>query len=115
RARGVVALWSLANSRRVGGRWEPLGGLTNSALMGFWSATAVVALTFTAAWLTVRYRGSARWALDVVVSVPLVFPGIVLGITVLIQVLRMPFIPIYGTIWILVFAFLIRFMPYGMR
>ncbi len=72
-------------------------------------------LTFIAAWLVVRYRGAARWALDVLISVPLVFPGIVLGITLLIQFLRLPMIPIYGTIWILVFAFLIRFMPYGMR
>ena len=39
----------------------------------------------------------------------------VLGITILIQFLRLPMIPIYGTIWILVFAFLIRYMPYGMR
>jgi iron(III) transport system permease protein len=49
------------------------------------------------------------------ISVPLVFPGIVLGITLLIQFLWLPMVPIYGTIWILVFAFLIRFMPYGMR
>src|SRR5258705_8904576 len=49
------------------------------------------------------------------ISVPLVFPGIVLGITILIEFLRLRMIPIYGTIWILVFAFLIRFMPYGMR
>src|SRR5258705_3868134 len=49
------------------------------------------------------------------ISVPLVFPGIVLGITILIEFLALPMIPIYGTIWILVFAFLIRFMPYGMR
>jgi len=106
---------SLVNYRVVWGRPETLAGLTNSALIGFWSATAVVALTFAAAWLIVRYRGGARWALDALISLPLVFPGIVLGITILIEFLRMPFIPIYGTIWILVFAFLIRFMPYGMR
>jgi len=106
---------SLANYRSVWGRPETLSGLTNSALIGFWSATVVVALTFTAAWLIIRYRSGARWALDVLISVPLVFPGIVLGITILIEFLRLPFIPIYGTIWILVFAFLIRFMPYGMR
>src|SRR5205085_9527682 len=65
--------------------------------------------------LVVRNGGAARWALDFLISVPLVFPGIVLGITLLIQFLRLPMIPIYGTIWILVFAFLIRYMPYGMR
>jgi iron(III) transport system permease protein len=75
----------------------------------------VVALTFAAAWLIIRMRSKFRFALDALISVPLVFPGIVLGITILIEFLRLPFIPIYGTIWILVFAFLIRFMPYGMR
>ena len=106
---------SLANYRTVWGRPETLTGLTNSALIGFWSATVVVALTFAAAWLIIRVRSRARFALDAMISVPLVFPGIVLGITILIEFLRLPFIPIYGTIWILVFAFLIRFMPYGMR
>jgi iron(III) transport system permease protein len=106
---------SLANYRSVWGRPETLSGLANSALVGFWSATVVIALTFAAAWLIIRYRSGARLALDVLISVPLVFPGIVLGITILIQFLWLPMIPIYGTIWILVFAFLIRFMPYGMR
>jgi iron(III) transport system permease protein len=106
---------SLANYQAVWGRPETLAGLTNSALIAFWSASAVVALTFAAAWLIVRARSRLGLALDALISVPLVFPGIVLGITVLIQFLHLPFIPIYGTIWILVFAFLIRFMPYGMR
>jgi iron(III) transport system permease protein len=110
-----VATFSLANYRAVWGRSETIAGLGNSALIGICSATLVVALTFFAAWLVVRHRGIAGWALDVLISVPLVFPGIVLGITLLIQFLWLPMIPIYGTIWILVFAFLIRFMPYGMR
>jgi len=48
-------------------------------------------------------------------SLPLVLPGIVLGIAILIEFLHVRFIPIYGTVWILVFAFLIKYMPYGMR
>ena len=110
-----VATFSLANYHSVWARSDTMVAFSNSALIGLWSATLVVALTFIAAWLIVRYRGAARWALDFVISVPLVFPGIVLGITVLIQFLHLPWIPIYGTMWILVFAFLIRFMPYGMR
>jgi iron(III) transport system permease protein len=110
-----VATFSLTNYRSVWGHSDTLAGFRNSALIGFWSATLVVGLTFIAAWLVVRNRGAARWALDFLISVPLVFPGIVLGITLLIQFLWLPMIPIYGTVWILVFAFLIRFMPYGMR
>jgi iron(III) transport system permease protein len=107
--------FSLANYRLVWGRSETVGGLANSALIGICSATLVVGLTFFAAWLVVRHRGAAGWAVDFLISLPLVFPGIVLGITLLIQFLWFPIIPIYGTIWILVFAYLIRFMPYGMR
>jgi iron(III) transport system permease protein len=110
-----LAGMSLANYQAVWSRPETINGLANSALIGLWSATAVVALTFAAAWLIIRVRSRLRFALDALISVPLVFPGIVLGITILIQFLRLPLIPIYGTIWILVFAFLIRFMPYGMR
>jgi iron(III) transport system permease protein len=110
-----IASFSLANYRSVWSRTETINGLANSALIGLASASIVVVLTFIAAWLTVRQRGKARWTLDFLISVPLVFPGIVLGITILIQFLHLPMIPIYGTIWILVFAFLIRFMPYGMR
>ena len=67
------------------------------------------------AWVVVRRKEKARWGIDVLCSMPLVFPGIVLGIAILVQFLNMRFIPIYGTIWILVFAFLVRFLPYGMR
>jgi iron(III) transport system permease protein len=56
-----------------------------------------------------------RWLLDALATLPLVLPGIVLGTAVLVEFLQAPIIPIYGTIWIMVFAFLIRFMPYGMR
>ena len=88
-----VATFSLANYRSVWGRSDTLAGFRNSALIGFWSATLVVGLTFIAAWLVVRNRGAARWALDFLISVPLVFPGIVLGITLLIQFLWLPMIP----------------------
>src|SRR5262249_41320377 len=100
--------------RVVWGRPETLTGLSNSALIGFWSASAVVALTFAAAWLVVRVRSALRVALDALISVPLVFPGIVLGITVLIQFLRLPVILMHGPVCVPGFAFLIRFRPYGM-
>jgi iron(III) transport system permease protein len=112
---GDVARFTLVHYRTVWGRPDALEGLSNSAQVAFWSASAAVCLTFVAAWLVVRGKSALRFVLDALVSAPLVFPGIVLGITLLIQFLRLPFIPIYGTIWILVVAFLIKFMPYGMR
>ena len=79
-------------------------------------AAALVSLgAFALAWIVVRGRTRARFVIDAISSAPLVFPGIVLGFAVLQQFLALRWLPIYGTHWILVFAFLIRFMPYGLR
>ena len=104
--KNYVALWF---------REDTHAGLTNSLIVGAISATVVALLTLLMSWVVVRRKEKARWGIDVLCSLPLVFPGIVLGIAILVQFLNMRFIPIYGTIWILVFAFLVRFLPYGMR
>ena len=53
-----LATFSLAElSVRLGTTRTRLAGLRNSALIGFWSATLVVGLTFVAAWLVVRQSG----------------------------------------------------------
>jgi iron(III) transport system permease protein len=90
-------------------------GLWNGAVVACLASTAVTAFTFIIAWVVVRRRERSRFLLDVLGSLPLVLPGIVLGTAVLIEFLQASFIPIYGTIWIMVFAFLIRFTPYGIR
>jgi iron(III) transport system permease protein len=46
--------------------------------------------------------------------VPLVVPGVVLGLALLVFYLRVP-LPVYGTLWILLIAYCTRFMPYGLR
>src|SRR5436853_111981 len=57
---------------------------------------------------------SGAGLLDQLATVPLVFPGIVLGVAMMEISLRSP-IPLYGTLWVIMLAFLIRYMPYGMR
>lgn len=86
----------------------------NSLVVSLTSATAVVLVTFVAAWLVVRTNISQRWALDQLATVPLVFPGLVMGVAILKMYLTLP-VPIYGTVWIMVFAFLVRYLPYGIR
>src|SRR5450756_2512972 len=52
--------------------------------------------------------------LDNVASLPMVFPGIVLGLSIMIFYLNVD-IGIYGTIWIMFIAYVTRFLPYGLR
>jgi iron(III) transport system permease protein len=112
---GDLNRMSLANYAAVATRDDTVSGLWNSLLVGTASASAVAAGTLVMGWVVVRRREAARWLLDVVVSLPLVFPGIVLGIAVLVEFLHLRFIPVYGTLWIVIFALGLKFLPYGMR
>ena len=60
------------------------------------------------------HQDPGRWLLDNLASLPLVFPGLVLGLAIMICYLYVD-IGIYGTIWIMLIAYVTRFMPYGMR
>ena len=88
--------------------------IKNSILLGLGSASAVMALTLLASWLLVRTKMRGRWLLDILTTLPLLFPGIVMGLAILRFYLFVP-IPVYGTLWILLIAFVTRYIPYGIR
>jgi iron(III) transport system permease protein len=88
--------------------------LINSLVLSLGSATIVMFATSIIAWITVRTKLRGRWVLDNLASLPLIFPGIVMGVALIWVYLTLP-IPIYGTIWILLVAYVTRYLPYGMR
>ena len=65
-------------------------------------------------WIVVRTKLPGRWLIDNLASLPLVFPGLVLGLAIMTCYLILP-IGVYGTIWIMLIAYVTRFLPYGMR
>jgi iron(III) transport system permease protein len=86
----------------------------NSATLGVLSATIVVALTAVIAWVTIRTKLPGRGVLDFLAFVPITIPGIVLGIALIWVYFTVP-LRIYGTIWILLVAYVTRYLPYGIR
>jgi len=64
--------------------------------------------------MVVKTKIRGRWLLDNIASLPLVFPGIVLGLAIMIFYLNVD-VGVYGTIWIMYVAYITRFMPYGLR
>src|SRR5205085_11839636 len=63
--------------------------MINTLLVAVATATIAVALTFVGAWLAVR-RMPGGWIVDRLATIPLVFPGLVLGIAVMQVFLRIP-------------------------
>jgi iron(III) transport system permease protein len=86
----------------------------NSLLLSLGSATLIMLATSVLCWIVVRTKLPGRWLIDNLASLPLVFPGLVLGLAIMTCYLILP-IGVYGTIWIMLIAYVTRFLPYGMR
>jgi iron(III) transport system permease protein len=85
----------------------------NSLTVAAGAATAIMLITLLAGWIAAR-NGPGGRILDQLATLSLVFPGICLGVAVMEVYLRVP-LPIYGSLWIIAIAYVIRYMPYGMR
>jgi iron(III) transport system permease protein len=88
--------------------------VVNSLLLAFGSATVIMLVTSVICWIVVKTKLPGRWLLDNIASLPMVFPGLVLGLAIMIFYLNFD-IGIYGTLWIMFIAYITRFMPYGLR
>jgi len=88
--------------------------VANSLILSFGSATLIMLITSVICWIVVKTKLPGRWLLDNLASLPMVFPGLVLGLALMIFYLNVD-IGVYGTMWILFIAYVTRFMPYGLR
>jgi iron(III) transport system permease protein len=86
----------------------------NSFISSFGSGAIVMLLTAVIAWITVKSQWRGRGAFDAITFLPITIPGIVMGVSLIWVYLNLP-IPIYGTIWILLLAYISRYLPYGIR
>ena len=104
---------TLKNYRAVFSAHGYLDLAVNSLVVAAGSATAIMAITAFAGWIAGRDGPGGRW-LDQLATLSLMFPGICLGVAVMEVWLRVP-LPVYGSLWIIAIAYVIRYMPYGMR
>ena len=113
-----VLLWSSFQRFYSVPSWQALQNLTrsvwNTLLLSVGSATLIMLVTSVICWIVVKTKLPGRWLLDNVASLPMVFPGLVLGLSIMIFYLNFD-IGVYGTIWIMFIAYITRFMPYGLR
>ncbi len=86
----------------------------NSFVLGLGSSTLTMLLTAVIAWIVVRTKWRGKGALDFLAFSPIAMPGLVLGIAILWLYLVLP-VPVYGTLWILLIAYVTKYLPYGMR
>jgi iron(III) transport system permease protein len=88
--------------------------LTNSLVLAFATATIGIALMGLLAWLIYRSRLPGAGLIEYVVMFPQAVPRLVFAFGMMWAWLVFP-IPIYGTLWLLLIAYLTVFLPLGVR
>jgi iron(III) transport system permease protein len=89
--------------------------MRNSLVLGAAAATCACALGLGVGWVIVRTRSAARSYLDQVSMFPLAMPSMVLALGLLWVYTRTPMLPVYGTIWILLIAYVTHYLPFSVR
>jgi iron(III) transport system permease protein len=93
--------------------WRALG---NTMLLGLLGATATMALGAVVAYVCTRTDWAGRRLVDVLAWLPWMMPGMVLGIGFLWGFATLPHaIPIYGTLWALLLAYVALGTPVAVR
>ena len=113
-SKNALASLTLENYKRL---WDlPLvqRAMWNSLVLGVSSSTITMLLTAVVAWIIVRTSWRGKGLLDFLAFSPIAVPGLVMGIAILWLYLLMP-LPVYGTLWILLIAYVTKYLPYGMR
>lgn len=106
------ANFTLANFKAVLGSVAVQQSILNTLLVGLLSPTLCVALGIAIAYAVRRLRVSGSGMLDYIAMFPIAVPGIVFGTGIFWTYLMTP---AYGTIWILVIAFVASYIPFAYR
>lgn len=110
----ALSLVSLQNYRDVLVLDSAYEAFVNTLIVGCSAAAIGSLLSAVIGWVVIRTRLPGRRLLDVLAFAPIAIPGTVMGIALLWLYLTLP-IPIYGTLWILLFGFLGKYMTFAVR
>ncbi|HEY2610080.1 MAG TPA: iron ABC transporter permease [Reyranella sp.] len=111
-----IDMLTLDHYRDVFGNRAFWNAFSNTMLLGVVGATATMALGGIVAYVTTRTRWRGRRLIDVLAWLPWMMPGMVLGIGFLWGFATLPHaIPIYGTLWALLLAYMALGTPVAVR
>lgn len=107
---------TLEHYQAVFGSSEFWRGFSNTMFLGLVGATLTMLLGATVAYVSVRTKWRGRLLIDSMAWLPWMMPGIVLGVGFLWGFALLPHaIPIYGTIWALLLAYISLGTPLSVR
>lgn len=111
-----LARATLANFPKAWNYGPAQSAAINSLLLGLAAGFITTLIGALVAWGSLRQRANARifGTLDFLCTIPMAIPGIIIGVSFVWLYLLLP-IPIYGTVWILLLAYITLHLPYAVR
>ncbi len=110
----IAEPWTLENWRATLNDPVLFRSLWNTLAIGLGSGIIGILFYSLIAYVIVKTRYRGRWLLDFLSWLPWSIPGILLGVALLWTFLQTKiFLPIYGTIYLLMVAMVIKSMPFG--
>jgi len=108
----LEAIYTLRNYIYIWESASTLKSFTNTLIVSGVGAGIGVMLGLACSYFTLRLRPPGSRALDFVVNLPFGVPGVVMGLGLLWAYAYLP-LPLYGTLTLLIVAFITRFLPYA--
>ncbi len=102
--------YSLGHFEKLFANTATIDSIINTMEVGMITAVVGGLLSFAIGYTIARSRAPARTIIDLVVTIPVAIPGLVIGVAYLWAWIGIPF-GLYGTLWILALAFVARFLP----
>ena len=105
------------NFSRVFEHPSMLLAVVNTLSVGFAAAILTMVLSLIVSWALVRGRFRGRLLLDGLTFLPHAIPGVVVAIALIYLYLQPPmsYVPIYGTIWVIVLGISVGYLAFGTR
>jgi iron(III) transport system permease protein len=86
--------------------------IENTVVLGLLAPTVTVILGLLVATVVQRGRGRARAVIDYLATLPIAIPGLILALGMVWAYIRTP---LYGSLWILLIAFVASYIPHAAR
>ncbi|MBI2988218.1 MAG: iron ABC transporter permease [Deltaproteobacteria bacterium] len=119
----VMPSWSALPRLTLENYWDALGeervleAAFNTIIVGLATAFLTMSLSLITAWVGARGRFRGRVLLDALTFLPHAIPGVIIGIALVILYLQPPlnYLPLYGTIWVIVMGLTASYIAFGSR
>ncbi len=97
-----------------------LRAFSNSLFLAVFGASVTILFTALLSYVNLRVKFRGKIVMELLAFLPFAFPGIVIAVGLVWAYIQLPIIThipimLYGTIWILLVAYMTRYIPYGIR